>query len=73
VTLYTEAYSSIVFAPQNFHDRAQDGDLTNRRWIQVNQTTGEMSFDAYGVALPDCGIELSEPVDGILPDIELEG
>jgi hypothetical protein len=32
-----------------------------------------MSFDAYGVALPDCGIEISEPVNGILPDIELEG
>ncbi|KAF2629674.1 amine oxidase catalytic domain-containing protein [Macroventuria anomochaeta] len=30
VTLYTEAYSSIALAPQNFFDRAQDGDLLNR-------------------------------------------
>ena len=30
VTLYTEVVSSIVFAPQNFFDRAEDGDLLNR-------------------------------------------
>jgi len=65
VTLYTEAVSSIVFAPQNFFDRAQDGDLLNRRWLTTDSDTGEMSFETYGVALPQCKVELSEPVDGI--------
>ncbi|OBR12715.1 Amine oxidase [Colletotrichum higginsianum IMI 349063] len=66
VTLYNEAVSSIVFAPQNFHDRAQDGDLRNRRWISVNRTSGELRFDSYGVELPSqCRVEFSEPVLGI--------
>ncbi|KAK0380129.1 copper amine oxidase [Colletotrichum limetticola] len=66
VTLYSEAVSSIVFAPQNFNDRAQDGDLQNRRWIVVNETTGELESDNYGVELPsECEVGFSEPVLGI--------
>jgi primary-amine oxidase len=60
VTLYTEAYSSIVFAPQNFFDRAQDGDLLNRRWIEIDDD-GNMTFNAYGVGLDVCPIVLEEP------------
>lgn len=70
VTLYTEAVSSIVFAPQNFNDRAQDGDLLNRRWITYNATTDEISFEDYGVELPNCPIEITEPVFGISPTVE---
>ncbi len=70
VTLFTEAYSSIIFAPQNFHDRAQDGDLLNRRWIEVNQTSGDIGFESYGVTLPNCPIDIPEPVDSILPDVD---
>ncbi|KAK1714588.1 LOW QUALITY PROTEIN: primary-amine oxidase [Colletotrichum acutatum] len=54
VTLYSEA---------NFNDRAQDGDLQNRRWIV---TTGELESDTYGVELPsECEVGFSEPVFGI--------
>ncbi|KAB5577993.1 copper amine oxidase [Coniochaeta sp. 2T2.1] len=67
VTLYTEAVSSITFAPQNFFDRAQEGDLLNRRWIVANSTTGELNYEDYGVELPTCKVEFGEPVDGILP------
>ena len=62
VTLYTEAYSSIVFAPQNFFDRAQDGDLLNRRWMEVD-TDGNLTFETYGVSLETCPIVLEEPVE----------
>lgn len=71
VTLYTEAASNIVFAPQNFNDRAQDGDLLNRRWIKYNATSNEITFDSYGVELPSCPISLPEPVYGISPTVEL--
>jgi primary-amine oxidase len=67
VTLYTEAYSSIIFAPQNFFDRAQDGDLLNRRWITVNQTTEELTYETYNVSLPSCPVNLAEPVDLVVP------
>ncbi|KAH7398984.1 copper amine oxidase [Phaeosphaeria sp. MPI-PUGE-AT-0046c] len=66
VTLYTEAYSSIVFAPQNFFDRAQDGDLLNRRWAQVNSNSGELTYETYGVGLDTCAVELHEPIERIL-------
>jgi primary-amine oxidase len=66
VTLYTEAYSSIVFAPQNFFDRAQDGDLLNRRWIEVNATTGVLTYENYGVGLDTCAVQLKEPAERIL-------
>lgn len=62
MTLYTEAYSSIVLAPQNFFDRAQDGDLLNRRWIEVDAESGELSFEDYGVGLDTCSVALDEPV-----------
>ena len=62
VTLYTEAYSSIVFAPQNFFDRAQDGDLLNRRWMQVDEE-GALTFETYGVGLDICPIVLDEPTE----------
>ncbi|KAI2639154.1 copper amine oxidase [Hypomontagnella submonticulosa] len=66
VTLYSEAVSSIMFAPQNFFDQAQDGDLKNRRWYTVPETTGSgnqttLVSEAYGVELPQCGIALQEP------------
>ena len=72
VTLYSEAVSNIIFAPQNFHDRAQDGDLLNRRWIKYNATTDELTFDTYGVPLPNCPIDIPEPVYGISPTVEEE-
>lgn len=62
VTLYTEAVSSIVFAPQNFFDRAQDGDLRNRRWITVEG--GELRSEDYGVEGGEC-VGLGEPVEKI--------
>ncbi|KAF2268147.1 amine oxidase catalytic domain-containing protein [Lojkania enalia] len=65
VTLYTEAYSSIVFAPQNFFDRAQDGDLLNRRWIEVDSETSELTYETYGVQFPTCAVEFTEPVEDI--------
>jgi primary-amine oxidase len=71
VTLYTEAYSSIVFAPQNFFDRAQDGDLLNRRWIEVNETTGELTFETYGVKLETCAVKLEEPAERILGVVDV--
>jgi primary-amine oxidase len=69
--LYTEAYSSIVFAPQNFFDRAQDGDLLNRRWIEVNETTGELTYEAYGVNLETCPIQLEEPAENIVGVVDV--
>jgi primary-amine oxidase len=64
VTLYTEAYSSLVFAPHNFFDQSEDGDLRNRRWIVPNGTE-PLFFDTYGVSLPSCPVDLEEPVNGI--------
>lgn len=60
VTLYTEAYSSIMFAPQNFFDRAQDGDLRNRRWVELDGQ-GELKVETYGVGLGTCPVDLQEP------------
>ncbi|KAI2470927.1 copper amine oxidase [Annulohypoxylon bovei var. microspora] len=67
VTLYSEAVSSIMFAPQNFFDQSQDGDLKNRRWYTVPEAadTGNVSVltsEAYGIGLPQCKVELQEPV-----------
>ncbi|KAK0611635.1 primary-amine oxidase [Immersiella caudata] len=67
VTLFTEASSSILFAPQNFFDRAQEGDLQNRRWIETGEDQDELNFEAYGVPLANCAINLREPVTNILP------
>ena len=61
VTLFSEAVSSITLAPQNFFDRAQDGDLKNRRWFVPNNLTGTLDAEAYGVTLPRCKIDLREP------------
>lgn len=65
VTLYTEAYSSITFAPQNFFDRAQDGDLLNRRWMEVDKE-GVLSVETYGVGLDTCAVVLEEPGDHLI-------
>lgn len=65
VTLYTEAVSSILFAPQNFNDHAEDVDIMNRRWITYDRASDSLKFDAYGVELPQCQVELPEPVLGI--------
>ena len=65
VTLFSEAVSSITFAPQNFFDRAQDGDLKNRRWIVPDDTTHTLSFEDYGIELPKCYIDLKEPASEI--------
>ncbi|KAK3367597.1 copper amine oxidase [Podospora didyma] len=67
VTLYTEAVSSIVFAPQNFNDRAQEGDLRNRRWIVPDADTGVLGYDDYGISLPTCDLQLEEPTLKIEP------
>ncbi|KAK2746872.1 hypothetical protein FQN55_005358 [Onygenales sp. PD_40] len=71
VTLYTEAYASMILAPQNFFDRAQDGDLMNRRWIVPNKETGELEYETYGVELPQCRAALTEPVLGISPVLKV--
>ncbi|KAH6648202.1 primary-amine oxidase [Truncatella angustata] len=61
VTLYNEAVSSIMFAPQNFFDRAQDGDLQNRRWITpAENSTTELVYEKFGIELPQCRVELKE-------------
>ncbi|KAI1142580.1 copper amine oxidase [Hypoxylon sp. FL0543] len=66
VTLYSEAVSSIMFAPQNFFDQSQDGDLRNRRWYTVpeaadgNNATALVS-ETYGVEIPQCKVNLQEP------------
>ncbi|ORY00355.1 copper amine oxidase [Clohesyomyces aquaticus] len=70
VTLYTEAYSSIVFSPQNFFDRAQDGDLLNRRWMEVD-TEGVLEYETYGVPLLTCGLMFEEPVEGLTGVVEM--
>ncbi|KAI1372933.1 copper amine oxidase [Hypoxylon crocopeplum] len=67
VTLYSEAVSSIMFAPQNFFDNAQDGDLRNRRWYTVPDATDSSDVtalvsEAYGIELPQCKVALQEPI-----------
>ncbi|KAI1098905.1 copper amine oxidase [Jackrogersella minutella] len=67
VTLYSEAVSSIMFAPQNFFDQSQDGDLRNRRWYTTapEATAGgnvtALTSEMYGIDLPQCRVELQEP------------
>ncbi|KAF3062770.1 Primary amine oxidase, lung isozyme [Daldinia childiae] len=75
VTLYSEAVSSIMFAPQNFFDQSQDGDLKNRRWYTAPETTDnsnatELVSEAYGINLPQCNVALQEPT--VAPIIQLE-
>jgi primary-amine oxidase len=53
-------------APQNFFDRAQDGDLLNRRWIEIDDESGELSFEDYGVGLETCPVALEEPAEHIV-------
>jgi len=67
VTLYSEAVSSIVFAPQNFFDRAQEGDLRNRRWVSTTSEPGVLEYEDYGVPLASCNVEIEEPASKILP------
>lgn len=70
VTLYSEAVSSIMFAPQNFFDNAQDGDLRNRRWYTVPTATADsgnvtaLVSETYGIELPQCMVSLQEPTVG---------
>ncbi|KAL7623325.1 hypothetical protein AAE478_007006 [Parahypoxylon ruwenzoriense] len=69
VTLYSEAVSSVMFAPQNFFDRAQDGDLRNRRWYyvasdQAEGDTSALASNTFGIELPQCRVELREPTVG---------
>lgn len=63
VTLFTEAVSSVVFAPQNFFGEGPLGDLRNRVWVEVRD--GEVRGDDYGVEGDVCVVELREPVYGI--------
>jgi primary-amine oxidase len=67
VTLFSEAVSSIVFAPQNFNDRAPEGDLRNRRVILSDAKTGEISYEDYGIPLPNCKVAVEEPSSKIEP------
>ncbi|KAI1650085.1 amine oxidase catalytic domain-containing protein [Daldinia loculata] len=74
VTLYSEAVSSIMFAPQNFFDQSQDGDLKNRRWYTAPGTTDdsnatELVSETYGIDLPQCNVALQEPT--VAPIIQL--
>ncbi len=66
VTLFSEAVSSIVFAPQNFNDRAPEGDLRNRR-VVVSDAKGALQYEDYGIALPACKVQVEEPAGKILP------
>ncbi|KAF2461214.1 copper amine oxidase [Lineolata rhizophorae] len=72
VTLFTEAHSSILLAPQNFFDRAQDGDLKNRRWLVPDEDTGELMVETYGIELPQCPVILEEPADALGTNTETE-
>ncbi|EGE81971.1 lysyl oxidase, variant 2 [Blastomyces dermatitidis ER-3] len=67
VTLNSDSYASMVFTPHNFFDRAQDGDLMNRRWVVADQVSNKLDFENYGVELPQCKIHIEEPVLGISP------
>ncbi|KAI1081350.1 amine oxidase catalytic domain-containing protein [Whalleya microplaca] len=60
VTLYSEAVSSIMFAPQNFFDSAQDSDLRNRRWIVPADDNVTVAYDTFGIELPQCKVSLQE-------------
>lgn len=60
VTLASEAHSSIMFSPQNFFDKSQDGDLMNRRWVTVTPNY-TLEVDNYGVSLPNGQITIREP------------
>ncbi|ODH24177.1 hypothetical protein ACO22_05340 [Paracoccidioides brasiliensis] len=62
VTLFSESYASMMLSPHNFFDRAQDGDLMNRRWVVEDKGSGKMDFEDYGVKLPQCRVEFKEPV-----------
>ncbi|KAF4124299.1 primary-amine oxidase [Geosmithia morbida] len=61
VTLFTEAVSSISLVPQNFFDRAQDGDLKNRRWYLPDTESDTLDTEDYGVELPSLNFRLEEP------------
>lgn len=65
VTLFTEAVSSVMFAPQNFFDRAQDGDLKNRRWIVPDSKGETLHYDDYGVELSQCEVKFEEPASNV--------
>ncbi|KAJ4306629.1 hypothetical protein N0V88_001434 [Collariella sp. IMI 366227] len=67
VTLFSEAVSSIVFAPQNFFDRAPEGDLRNRRVVVSDDKTGDVTYEDYGVQLPLCKVHVEEPAGRIEP------
>lgn len=70
VTLYSEAVSSIMFAPQNFFDRAQDGDITNRRWIVPAEDDDEaLVYEDFGIDLPQCKVELQKPTVAAIKQI----
>ncbi|KAI1340899.1 copper amine oxidase [Xylariaceae sp. FL0016] len=61
VTLYNEAVSSVMFAPQNFFDQSQDGDLRNRRWVvPADGSNSTVVYENYGVEVPQCGVSLGE-------------
>jgi primary-amine oxidase len=72
VTLFSEAVSNIVFAPQNFNERAQEVDLRNRRWIiaKGGEEVG-LEYEDHGIEMPTCRIELEEPVTKVLPIAKL--
>ena len=40
--------------------------MLNRRWIEVDTDSGELSFEDYGVGLDTCPIVLDEPSERIL-------
>lgn len=65
VTLNTEAYSSITFAPQNFFDRAEDGDLLNRVWMEVDKE-GQLTVADYGVSHDTCAVSIEKPGEHLI-------
>ncbi|RYO96682.1 hypothetical protein DL766_004758 [Monosporascus sp. MC13-8B] len=51
VTLYSEAVNSVLFAPQNFFEQAQEGNLRNRRWIVPDAEGDELVVQDFGIEL----------------------
>lgn len=53
-------YGSLTRSPwsQNFFDRAQEGDLRNRRWVSTTSDSGVLEYEDYGVPLASCNVEI---------------
>ncbi|RYP13830.1 hypothetical protein DL765_006702 [Monosporascus sp. GIB2] len=62
ITLYSGAVSSVLFAPQNFFDQAQEGDLRNRRCVVPDAEGDELVVEDFGIDLAACKVALRQTV-----------